>query len=151
MANAHCVGEEVAAGILPPVEPWLPARRNRRRNFHALNRSEAFPGGRMPALYGRQDARRYSYAAISGAGPREASNHGNDTEKSVGGMRSADTICVPCGPLCCLLTAVSAERGSANTNRVRPARMQSLCRSFSAETRCPSTQVPLREFKSLMT
>ena len=54
----------VAAGILPEVEPWLPARRKWLGKIpNALPNATVVPGGRMPALYGRQDARRYSSRA----------------------------------------------------------------------------------------
>jgi antirestriction protein ArdC len=64
----------VAAGILPAVEPWLPARRKKpfeqprnkatKQTFSALclcsfvvqNNLSVFPGGKMHALYVRQDA-----------------------------------------------------------------------------------------------
>jgi hypothetical protein len=50
----------VAAGILPAVKPWLPARRKRVEKLPARgNWRRTIPGGRMPALYGRQDARCY--------------------------------------------------------------------------------------------
>jgi hypothetical protein len=49
-----------AADILPAVEPWLPARRKRVRTATRVRKFPVpLPGGKMPALYGRQDARRY--------------------------------------------------------------------------------------------
>ena len=50
----------VAAGILPAVEPGLPARRKWFGKIpDTLPNAAVVPGGKMPALYGRQDARRY--------------------------------------------------------------------------------------------
>ena len=49
----------VAAGILSAVGPWIPARRKWRGKVpDALPPAAIVPGGKMPALYGWQDARR---------------------------------------------------------------------------------------------
>ena len=54
----------VAAGILPDVEPGFPARRKWFGKIpNALSNATVVPGGKMPALYGRQDARRYGSGA----------------------------------------------------------------------------------------
>ena len=56
----------VAAGILPAVEPGLPARRKGIGKIpDALSAAMVVPGGKMPALSGRQDARRYGSWAQS--------------------------------------------------------------------------------------
>ena len=59
---AGCIHElPVASGILPDVEPGLPARRMGVDKATALWNSIAlYPGGRMRALYGSQDGRHYS-------------------------------------------------------------------------------------------
>jgi hypothetical protein len=60
-------GAFVAAGLRPAVEPWRPARRKRRGTRSGLrpeflarwkSAGGFIPGGRMPALYRRRDARR---------------------------------------------------------------------------------------------
>ena len=54
----------VAAGILPAVELGLPARRKWLGKIpNSPPTATVFPGGKMPALYGRQDARRYGSGA----------------------------------------------------------------------------------------
>ena len=60
----------VAAGILPAVEPRLPARRNGQpQTSCASSAPDApeemwfFPGGETRALHGRQDACHYNYTA----------------------------------------------------------------------------------------
>ena len=52
----------VAAAILAAVEPWRPARRDWRASSRNLGISSAGPGGKMRALNGSQDGRRYSGA-----------------------------------------------------------------------------------------
>ncbi len=51
-----------AAAILAAAEPWHLARRAWRAGSRNLGTSSAGPGGKMRALYGSQDGRRYSAA-----------------------------------------------------------------------------------------
>ena len=54
----------VAVGILPAVETGLPARRKWFGKIpNTLSNATVVSGGKMPALYGRQDARRYGSGA----------------------------------------------------------------------------------------
>jgi hypothetical protein len=59
--------KKVASAILADGEPWLPARRKKRRpaghpvKWGVSASERSFPAGRMPAFYGRRDARRYIF------------------------------------------------------------------------------------------
>ena len=62
--NARRAHEVVAEGILPAVEPGFQPGREGVETIHTQEWMAARPGGRMPALYGRQDA--FRYVAVRG-------------------------------------------------------------------------------------
>ena len=76
----------VAAGILPAVEPWLPARRKWLGKIpDSQSIAAVVPSGKMPALYGRQVARRHVKAAQIVSIEREI-HSGVSFERRIGGF-----------------------------------------------------------------
>ncbi|MEO6182430.1 MAG: hypothetical protein ABIP71_04925 [Verrucomicrobiota bacterium] len=50
--------DHIASGILPDVEPWLPAPQHGDDNFKTHRNDKENSGGESPTLYGGQEGRR---------------------------------------------------------------------------------------------